>query len=88
MNQRVLFSIVVLLGLTGHAVQAADKTILVFDASGSRWEQTELRLPATAGAYRLHWKNEQGQLLAEAPITVTEATFNGALNCIAKLGLA
>ena len=41
MNKRILFSTIVLLGLTGNTVQAADKTILVLDASGSMWEQIE-----------------------------------------------
>ncbi len=44
-------------------------------SDGDTYKPTELRLPATVGAYKLRWKDEQGQLLAEAPITVTEATF-------------
>jgi Ca-activated chloride channel family protein len=44
-------------------------------SDGDTYKPTELRLPATVGAYKLRWKDEQEQLLAEAPITVTEATF-------------
>jgi Ca-activated chloride channel family protein len=37
------------------------------------YQVTELRLAATAGEYILRWKDGQEQLLAETPITVTEA---------------
>ena len=50
MNKRILFGTAMLLGLASTTTQAADKTILVFDASGSMWEQIKAnpksKLPA------------------------------------------
>ena len=44
-------------------------------SDGDTYKPTELRLPATVGTYVLSWKDDKQQLLAEAPITVTEAQF-------------
>lgn len=65
-------------GLEGHLyIYAKNKeqsiTYSSVRADGDAYSPTELRLPATPGEYILRWKDEKEQLLAEAPITVTQA---------------
>lgn len=67
-------------GQEGHLyLYAKDKARSITYSSvrpeGETYKPTELRLPATPGEYMLRWKDEQEQLLAEAPITVTAATI-------------